>query len=153
MLGGHAGGEHDASIYAVVGGLRRCCAQGNAYVHGVHLAGRRRGFLAARGEAAATAVEALHLGAGAHEHHGQALAHAVGVAQEELVAALFADGLHGAGDALLLVAVCNGAFHDVHALALGGRPCRHAHLLGNVEGLGLTQVAFVVDQGFLPFQL
>lgn len=107
-------------------------AEGDAHVYGVHLAGNAWRALAAGGETAVAAVEPLGFFARAHECHAEALAHAVGVAQEELMAALLADGLHGAGERFQIVAVHHGTFHDIDAFALGRRSCCHQHFLGDI---------------------
>ena len=91
------------------------------------------------------AVEPLGLLARAHERHAEAFAHTTSVAQEKHEPALLADGLHGAGERLQIVAVHHGAFRDIDALTLGRRPCCHQHLLRNVQRLRLPNIPLVVN--------
>lgn len=149
--GGGAGGEHDAGVHPIQLGAGHSGAESDTHIHGVNLARDFRGLLAAGGKAAVAAVQTLHLGARSREHDALAAPHAASIAPEEPVPALLADGFHGAGQRLLLVAVYHGAFHDVDALALGGRPRCHAHLLDNIQRLVPPQLAFVVDHGRLAF--
>ena len=151
--GGGAGGEHDAGVHPVQLGAGHSGAESDAHIHGVNLARGFRGLLAAGGKAAVAAVQTLHLGARSHEHDALAAPHAARIAQEELVAALLADGFHGAGQRLPLVAVHDGAFHHVDALAFRRRARRHQHLLGDVQCLCLSNGALVVDHGVPRFAL